>query len=540
MDEEYSGKRAVDGLIVSKRSSGLVLRETRNHGDGNGQFCNRIGCSGRLNSSKGSQVEKAKTSRPSLRSTYSGKEIGSSSRSCAAVSNPRKSFTQPSRKLSSHLETDSSETSSVQDEPEASDPIPPPGKIQRGLHRESKNASSSEVSLIEVGSSSVANNTRSRRNFNQRAGLGNQATLAGSSKNTSTATNASATRYGLRNLKCNSISDVVPSNCSSSDSSINIRRETVIKRNSEGESSSTARGKKVNGPPSGQNPNSNHGITISDSRRDKNMLPNRDNGVASVRTRRSINSLNRGRSTNQGNSNRVSRNESPVVLSRPETPINMNTPVRSAEGPSIRSNSNGRPGNSSRNLRASSLAEAAFARSLVNRDSLRHYNIDGIAEVLLALDRIGNDEEMTFEQMLVLETNMFLTGLYDQHRDMRLDIDNMTYEELLALEERMGTVSTAVPEEALSECLKRSIYQSMPLEDVAVEVIGNKEDVKCSICQEEYADGDEVGRLPCEHSYHVDCVQQWLRLKNWCPICKVSAAPSPSSSSSASTDQSST
>ncbi|CDY40109.1 BnaC02g00210D [Brassica napus] len=45
----------------------------------------------------------------------------------------------------------------------------------------------------------------------------------------------------------------------------------------------------------------------------------------------------------------------------------------------------------------------------------------------------------------------------------------------------------------------------------------------CSICQEEYVDGDEVGSMPCEHMFHVSCVQQWLRMKNWCPICKTSA-----------------
>jgi hypothetical protein len=29
-------------------------------------------------------------------------------------------------------------------------------------------------------------------------------------------------------------------------------------------------------------------------------------------------------------------------------------------------------------------------------------------------------------------------GLHDQHSDLRLDVDNMSYEELLALEERIG------------------------------------------------------------------------------------------------------
>lgn len=48
--------------------------------------------------------------------------------------------------------------------------------------------------------------------------------------------------------------------------------------------------------------------------------------------------------------------------------------------------------------------------------------------------------------------------------------------------------------------------------------------------QEEYAIGDEVGKLECEHGYHVECIHQWLRLKNWCPICKGSAAASRSPS----------
>ncbi|KAL0823285.1 hypothetical protein Bca101_046962 [Brassica carinata] len=74
--------------------------------------------------------------------------------------------------------------------------------------------------------------------------------------------------------------------------------------------------------------------------------------------------------------------------------------------------------------------------------------------------------------------------------DMRLDIDNMSYEELLALGDKMGTVSTALSEEAL-------INESTGLS--------------------KYVDGDEVGSMPCEHMFHVSCVQQWLRMKNWCP-----------------------
>ncbi|KAL6843766.1 hypothetical protein ACP4OV_026337 [Aristida adscensionis] len=102
----------------------------------------------------------------------------------------------------------------------------------------------------------------------------------------------------------------------------------------------------------------------------------------------------------------------------------------------------------------------------------------------------------------------------DQHRGMRMDIDNMSYEELLALGERIGTVNTGLSEAAMSKCLNWSIY--MPASQ------GTHEDCdkKCSICQEEYLTGEEVGRMACKHYYHISCIQHWLRQKNWCPICK--------------------
>ena len=57
------------------------------------------------------------------------------------------------------------------------------------------------------------------------------------------------------------------------------------------------------------------------------------------------------------------------------------------------------------------------------------------------------------------------------------------WQELLALGERMGTVSTALTEEAFSECLKTSIYESTPMEDVSTNLESDKDDIRCSICQ---------------------------------------------------------
>ncbi|XXG90115.1 hypothetical protein AAC387_Pa12g1954 [Persea americana] len=113
----------------------------------------------------------------------------------------------------------------------------------------------------------------------------------------------------------------------------------------------------------------------------------------------------------------------------------------------------------------------------------------------------------------------------DQHRDMRLDIDDMSYEELLALEERIGDVSTGLSEETISSCLKTRRYVpctvSSPSDQPADMVMPDKE--TCIICQAEYEESEKIGILDCGHDYHADCIKQWLLVKNVCPICKASA-----------------
>uniref|UniRef100_A0A2P2KX91 RING-type E3 ubiquitin transferase n=1 Tax=Rhizophora mucronata TaxID=61149 RepID=A0A2P2KX91_RHIMU len=111
-----------------------------------------------------------------------------------------------------------------------------------------------------------------------------------------------------------------------------------------------------------------------------------------------------------------------------------------------------------------------------------------------------------------------MSEMHDRHRDLRLDVDNMSYEELLALEERIGDVSTGLSEETILRLMKQKKYTAVTTESPS--------DVEpCCICQEGYTDGDDLGILDCGHDFHADCIRQWLTHKNLCPICKMTALP---------------
>ncbi|MFQ6668872.1 hypothetical protein Gotur_034357 [Gossypium turneri] len=90
--------------------------------------------------------------------------------------------------------------------------------------------------------------------------------------------------------------------------------------------------------------------------------------------------------------------------------------------------------------------------------------------------------------------------------------ENLRFEELLALEERIGNVSTGLSEETILNRLERRKHSSAPGAQLEAE--------PCCVCQEEYNDGEEIGTLECGHGFHADCIKQWLMLKNLCPICK--------------------
>ena len=90
------------------------------------------------------------------------------------------------------------------------------------------------------------------------------------------------------------------------------------------------------------------------------------------------------------------------------------------------------------------------------------------------------------------------------------NVDNMSYEELLALEERMGNVSKGLTKEQIDKLPRDKFSKSK----------SKYADDKCIICQYEFKNYEKVIVLSCKHCFHPDCIEEWLKNQKVCPYCK--------------------
>ncbi|CAA0840688.1 RING/U-box superfamily protein [Striga hermonthica] len=146
-----------------------------------------------------------------------------------------------------------------------------------------------------------------------------------------------------------------------------------------------------------------------------------------------------------------------------------------------------------------SLAAGGEGRTSLMSEQIRH-----------VLDLMRRGEGLRFEDVMVLDRSLFfgMSDIHDRHRDMRLDIDNMSYEELLALGERIGNVSTGINEETIMSRLKLTTNVNRAENQTETE--------PCSICREEYIDGEDLGTLDCGHEFHKMFARRPRRLQKTC------------------------
>ncbi|CAL9149222.1 unnamed protein product [Musa hybrid cultivar] len=461
------GRRTASGIIFSKSGCSITFRE-QNHHARSIRSCSRLGCGANFYSMKGTKV---------------GEQDKAPFHTGSSKLLPASSFRRPQRggrTRRSPEEADVAESSNSQRE---SDKIKCTSRSldikdsdsRRGLGKkeDSHSTTGEEESCSNKLRSKTSKEVTRQSRYHYKDNL---STFASTSM---------AHAYGLENPTRAGVSNVRPSgfnspNSGSSKTANNIRKRSLYK------ASPSSSGKSM--IPSSSGTNSGLDVPRRAPRRSRNQSPNGVRGVPQ-------------------SSSRLSTDFNPLCH-----------------------NVHGQPGSSTRIAPIGQIHEPVassthtFDASLEDRDGYPHLVMEEVAELLLALERI-EDEGLTYEQLSLLGNHLFLDSLSfnDQYRDMRMDIDNMSYEELLVLEEKIGTVSTALTEEALSRCLKRSNY--MPASLISGFSGLDEAGAKCSICQEEFVVGDELGELACEHAYHVKCIHQWLGLKNWCPICKASVSP---------------
>ena len=89
------------------------------------------------------------------------------------------------------------------------------------------------------------------------------------------------------------------------------------------------------------------------------------------------------------------------------------------------------------------------------------------------------------------------------------DVDRMSYEELLALQDSIGYVKVGVPQEIVDRLPVLTVYTPSPATAEP-----------CSVCLEAFAVGDKLRCLPCEHTFHRHCIDPWLADHKHCPLCK--------------------
>ncbi|GAA0168112.1 ubiquitin-protein ligase [Lithospermum erythrorhizon] len=525
-------KRVIGRIVIPRKGPGI--RDKCAKEDENAQFCNRIGCNGRLNHAKGIRIRCSEKTKPLTPPSGSSnrKEIAKiPSTAGADIGNSKRSPTQ--RRLNSHLKPEKGGLNGATEQIGVSNSAT---RVHRVIGTGNNEIGCGKTKLSGVGSSSVSSYDRPWRKSPAISGNGKQNTSSLPSVSSSSKISRSVGCYPLINVKCSRISDAIPG--SPTESKV-VKRGEIRQRDLDGENSSSGRGKKLTGHSTyeGTLPQPKSRISIADVRSSRRWNSGTSISPGSLTNGRSRQINDRVTHSDRGKRSNLSQGNSTLTIPgsrRCQTPnnseVNASYRRRPAGSSSHASSASTSVGSDVLGSIQSTSTEVGNTR-FRNRDAFWQYNIDDIAEVLMELERIEQNDEMTYERLLSLETNLFLSSLnvFDQHRDMRMDIDNMSYEELLALEERMGTVSTALSEEAITKCLQRSTYRPHS-SDEAHFGSGRQNDIKCSICQEEYDAGDEIGNLGCEHSYHIQCIEHWLRVKNWCPICKGSVAGTDSSS----------
>ena len=98
------------------------------------------------------------------------------------------------------------------------------------------------------------------------------------------------------------------------------------------------------------------------------------------------------------------------------------------------------------------------------------------------------------------------------------DVDGMDYEELLELQERIGTATDE--RAAAAAALESTTTFEVSEADAAARRAAGGDAARCVVCMEDIAVGDVLRRMAkCPHACHAPCLERWLATNPKCPVC---------------------
>ena len=127
-------------------------------------------------------------------------------------------------------------------------------------------------------------------------------------------------------------------------------------------------------------------------------------------------------------------------------------------------------------------------------------------DIYLALQMSEIDAERQAEEFEQMQLAMIMNEeqANPELRHLLVNPDEMTYEQLMQLQEEIGSVNVGMSEEQIR----------------MIPTIRASREESCAICLVSIVRGEYCKALPaCKHSFHPDCVDEWLRSKKSCPLC---------------------
>ncbi|KAJ7942646.1 E3 ubiquitin ligase BIG BROTHER-related [Quillaja saponaria] len=149
-------------------------------------------------------------------------------------------------------------------------------------------------------------------------------------------------------------------------------------------------------------------------------------------------------------------------------------------------------------------SDEAYARALQDAEERE------MAARMLALAGI-NDREAE-------ETEDHGANSQDAWED--IDPDELSYEELIALGEVVGTESRGLSADTIA---------ALPSVNYKTGCSQNGSNDSCVVCRLDYEDGETLTVLSCKHSYHSECINNWLKINKVCPVCSAEVSTSSNS-----------